>query len=154
MMRYLEAPQRIVVLGKDPALFLAGGITGCPNWQADVCRRLTMISVLVMNPRRARWDMAGGEEAATEQIQWENSFLRLAGAILFWFPKETLCPIVLYELGAWSMTQKRLFVGTHPEYARRLDVVTQTRLARPDVQVVHDLVTLCEQVKAWVSETR
>ena len=35
--------------------------------------------------------------------------LRDVHAISFWFPKETICPIVLYELGAWSMTNKTYF---------------------------------------------
>jgi len=86
-------------------------------------------------------------ENAEEQIRWEFHRLRMIKNILFWFPKETLCPITLYELGAavqhfW----KTLFVGTHPEYQRRLDVETQLSLLRPEVRVVSSLEQLAEQV--------
>jgi hypothetical protein len=37
---------------------------------------------------------------------------------MFWFPCETLCPITLYELGAWTVlapqTGTKLFVGACP----------------------------------------
>src|SRR5262249_54129317 len=89
--------------------------------------------------------------AAEEQIRWEFEHLRKADAILFWFPGETLCPIALYELGAWSMTDKPLFVGTHPAYARRQDVLIQTRLARPDVPVTESLADLAALALSWWS---
>jgi hypothetical protein len=47
------------------------------------------------------------------------------------------------------MSQKPLFVGTHPDYQRRLDVEIQTRLARPEVWVVDALDDLVGQVRAW-----
>lgn len=72
--------------------------------------------------------------------------LRDADAILFWFPCETLCPITLYELGAWSMSDKPLFVGVHPAYQRRQDVEIQTRLARPDVAVTDLLAALVASI--------
>ena len=75
--------------------------------------------------------------------------LRVADAILFWFPQETLCPIVLYELGAWSMSGKTIFVGVHPAYSRRQDVEIQTGLVRPEVNVVYSLEELAAQVMSW-----
>jgi len=58
-----------------------------------------------------------------------------------------LCPITLYELGTWLMTDKPLFVGVHPAYARRLDVEIQTRLVRPEVKIVYSLAALAELIK-------
>lgn len=90
---------------------------------------------------------------ADAQIRWEHHHLNTASAILFWFPCETLCPIVLYELGAWSYRNiKPLFVGTHPDYQRRQDVVIQTHLVRPEITVVFSLDDLAEQVIAWSRE--
>jgi hypothetical protein len=91
-------------------------------------------------------------EAAPQQIAWEHHHLRLVDAILFWFPRETLCPIALYELGAWSMTSKPLFLGVHPDYPRRQDIEVQTQLARPDVLVVYSLVDLADQVRGWLRQ--
>lgn len=39
----------------------------------------------------------------------------------------------LFLAGGWSRSDRRLFVGAHPSYARRRDIEIQTRLVRPDV---------------------
>lgn len=143
-MLYIESPE--VYRGQRKSLFLAGGITGCPDWQEQMKERLKDVDVVLLNPRRKNFPI-NDPTAAKAQIKWEHEHLRKASAILIWFPWETLCPIVLYELGAWSMTRKRLFVGVHPDYERKRDVKIQTRLARPDVEIVYNLGSLADQVK-------
>ena len=135
--------------GHGPSLFLAGGITGCANWQDKVVSGLSDQVVTLLNPRRADFP-SGDPTAARAQIAWEHRALRQASAILLWFPSESLCPIALYELGAWSMTSKPLFVGTHRGNARRTDVIIQTSLACPDVVVADDLDELIGQARAWL----
>lgn len=142
-MRYIEAPNTYE--GLEKSMFLAGGITDCPEWQAEVVGMLSDTNLVLYNPRRKNFPIHD-PSASEAQIKWEHDYLRRATAILFWFPCETLCPIVLYELGAWSMTTKRLFVGVHPQYQRRRDVVIQTRLARPEVSIVYSIQDLVEQV--------
>lgn len=129
-----------------PCLFLAGGISGCPAWQAPLASQLShaLACWTLLDPRRELPPEAEAEIAA--QIEWEHRHLRRAEAVLFWFPAETLCPITLYELGAMSMTDKKLFVGVHPGYQRRNDVLHQTRLVRPEVNVVGDLDALAAEV--------
>ena len=144
----VEAPTDY--LGHEATLFLAGGITGCPRWQAEVIRQLADLSLVLLNPCRANFRGATEVEAKA-QIEWEFRHLRKATACLFWFPCETLCPIALFELGAWSMTRKPLFVGTHLAYQRRFDVIIQMQLVRPEITVVDDLAKLVEQVKHWAS---
>ena len=138
-MRYIEAPN---TTGPDVAMkvFLAGGITGCPDWQSDVVRYLEDVDVTVFNPRREDFPI-GDPNAAMDQIKWEHDHLRKADAILFWFPCETLCPIVLYELGAWSMTTKPLIIGCHPDYKRIQDVNIQTMLASHAPWFIVDSIT-------------
>jgi hypothetical protein len=88
--------------------------------------------------------------AARTQIEWEYRHLRRATAVLFWFPPETLCPIALYELGGRALVREQpLFVGTHPGYARRLDVEVQLKLARPEVVVASDTAVLAQNVRDW-----
>src|SRR5262249_8534497 len=127
-MRVVMAPEEWT--GQQRSLFLAGGISGCGGWQSRVGGLRAAPGLAPLNPRRANstWH---DPNAAEEQIRWEFRHLRKASGVLFWFPCETLCPIALYELGAWSMTDKPLFVGAHPEYARRLDLLIQTGLVRP-----------------------
>ncbi len=94
----------------------------------------------------------GDKEEGLRQIKWEAEHLDKAACIIFWFPKETICPIVLFELGSWSMTDKPIFVGIHPDYSRRFDVETQLEIRRPDVSTVYDLDTLADQLRAWGPE--
>ena len=154
-MRYIESPTvyepDLTTLVPESELynklFLAGGITGCPDWQADVVKLLENTDVILFNPRRKDFPIHD-PLAAEAQIKWEHDHLRKANAILFWFPKETLCPIVLYELGAWSMTAKPIFVGMHPYYQRRHDVEIQTKLVRRGnkVDIMYSIDDLVDQV--------
>ena len=143
---YVECPRRLAEI--QNGLFLAGGISGCPDWQAEMVELLRETNYTLLNPRRKDFSV-GDPAAAKAQILWEYEHLRKAEKILFWFSPETLNPIVLYELGAWSMTEKPLFVGVHPEYQRRQDVEIQTALARPDVSIVYSLAELAWQIKMY-----
>lgn len=125
-------------------LFLAGGISNCPDWQSAVVSLLQQFDMTVLNPRRPGHLVS---EEAENQIVWEWEAFKRTRTVLFWFPEETLCPITLFELGTFMPTNMPLFIGTHPNYSRRLDVVTQVRLARPDL-VVHD--NLMDTVNAAV----
>ena len=149
-MLYIEAIEEFNTEDTDlPYLFLGGGISSCPNWQKTIKGRLSDEDIALVNPRRDNFPI-DDPTASEEQIKWEHDALRACDAILFWFPRETLCPITLYELGAWTMTGKSLFVGTDPEYKRRLDVIIQTKLERPDIEVVDNLDDLVEQVNWWI----
>lgn len=147
-MLYVESPTKLFDLALGASIFLAGGITGCPNWQMEIVELLKGTRLTLLNPRRESFPIHD-PGAAREQITWEHNHLRRASAILFWFPHETICPIVLYELGAWSMTDKPIFVGVHPDYKRRPDVEIQTQLARPDVGVVYSLEDLASLVVGY-----
>lgn len=129
-MRVIEAPNQYPEYAN---IFLGGGITNCPDWQKEVIQWLSGYDGIILNPRRT------GEftdDIATEQIKWEYKALRSVETLFFWFPEETLCPIALLELGVFTQRpQTQLIVGTHPNYARRLDVITQLELARPEVKV-------------------
>lgn len=150
-MHYIEALQ--TYNGNEASLFLAGGITGCPNWQKEMIEKLKDLPLVLFNPRRASFPIED-KDTARAQIEWEHIHLRKATAIAFWFPCETLNPIVLYELGAWSMTNKPLFVGVHPDYQRVQDVSIQTALARPDVPIVTGLEALAQEIVSWVNQAK
>lgn len=137
------------------SLFLAGGITNCLPWQDDfinIMKALPSIPVgfTLINPRRVDFDSADPRQTA-DQIFWEHSHLQHADAISFWFPKESLCPISLFELGsAIKNPYKPIFVGCHPEYARRFDVEHQLSIVRPEVNVVDSLKLLAQEVHKYM----
>lgn len=143
---YVESPHEWT--GYGDSIFLAGGITGCPDWQGELYGMLWGIDPLVViNPRRRDFPI-DDPEAADFQIKWEFRHLRRVDRIAFWFPKENRagCPITLYELGAWSMTDKPLVVGVEPGYEREADVRIQTELVRPEIAIVHTLEDLAKGI--------
>ena len=127
----VQAP---ATLPKRANVFLAGGIMNADNWQPKALAMLHDTPTVVLNPRRAEPFHGNMQQ---EQVEWEHHALRRSDAIIFWFPPETLCPITLFELGVWSQSRVPIYVGTHPDYQRRLDVQIQLGLSRPEV-FVHD----------------
>lgn len=144
-MIYIEAVEEFE--GEGKSLFLGGGITNCPDWQQDMIYMINddNLDAIIFNPRRKNFPI-DDPNASEEQITWEHKMMRKASAICFWFPCETLCPIVLYELGAWSMTDKPLFVGVHPKYERMRDVIIQTKLVRPEIEIMFSVTQLYKQI--------
>jgi hypothetical protein len=137
MVQLIVAPNEERAKHKNK-LFLAGGITNCPDWQNEVIKQLGNTPITVYNPRRPYFDVTKKDESVV-QITWEYHKLQEATELLFWFPKETLCPIVLFELGAHLRTDRLLLIGMHPEYQRRQDVEIQSQLARPAREISYDL---------------
>ena len=175
---YVEAPHIIGSSARPgPLVFLAGGITGCPDWQTVARTELERHDgtgkphwpCTLLNPRRANFPM-DDPTAAPEQIAWEFEALRDADIVLFWFCKETVQPIALFELGATmerhyyednedesdTPPEKRwrgdkLVIGVEPGYPREPDVRLQTALRRGVRQVIHrTLEATLEEVKAWI----
>lgn len=123
----------VATIAENTKLFLGGGITNCPDWQQEIIDALKDYNHLtIYNPRRPNFSPADEEP----QICWEYDKLAKANVIIFWFPKETVCPITLYELGKWgNATDTKIIIGMHPDYPRKNDVIIQTSLARPSLDV-------------------
>jgi len=150
---YIECPEEYE--GKRPIVFMAGGISGCSDWQTTVKHLIhkQCPGLVPLNPRRLNFDVHQ-KNVHHEQIQWEFDALRKSAVIIFWFPKETLCPITLYELGTWSVLHKThgsdIIVGTDPKYARAMDVKTQlSLLTESDFPIAHSLQDLVNSLQKW-----
>jgi len=143
-MNYIEAP--VEYFGSQPAVFLAGGISDCENWQSQVVSGLQPVDAAVLNPRRASFP-ASNTPAHQQQIEWEFRHLRRANLIAFWFPPQTLCPIALFELGVCCASQTPLIVGADPNYRRRFDLEVQLELHRPQVTVTRTLTDLIDEIQ-------
>lgn len=143
----IEAVNEIYSLENNGNLkvFLAGGISNCPDWQSILIDDIKDIAHLtIYNPRRKNFPI-GDPNAAEEQITWEFNHLRDADIVIFWFSRGSLNPIVLYELGMWGNSNNRLvIVGIDSQYERKQDVVIQTQLARPDVVLADSLEEISE----------
>lgn len=134
--RYIEAPDTLFK-GEPaaPSIFLAGGITGCPDWQARVREMLRFSPVTILNPRRADFDMTN-DDLTEQQVSWEYKHLHQADVKMFWFPGEQIQPIALFELGSAigesrlmtsgsAAPPQNLVIGAHPYYPRRKDIQLQ-----------------------------
>lgn len=129
------------------SVFLAGGITNCPDWQADAINLFPSWTVLY-NPRRPNFPIHD-PTAAAGQVAWEFEHLAKADVVLFWFAGgESVQPIVLFELGSHARSDKPIVVGCDPTYLRRQDVVLQLGHLRPNIHV-HD--TLADTAAAAVA---
>lgn len=155
MIRYVESPSTIRFDPVFPRVFLAGGITGCPDWQSRMVKLLeeTGVDMVVFNPRRENFPIED-PNAARDQIAWEYKHFRMSSCIVFWFSSGTVQPIVMFELGSWSMFDAlrpghvKLVIGVDPSYPRMRDVMIQMELLHPGV-VIHFYL---EQVARSVAE--
>jgi hypothetical protein len=129
-------------------IFIAGGISNCPDWQSYMIKLLQtgQVNLDIFNPRRDEFDFSSEKESEF-QIEWEYEHLNICTYIMYWFPKESICPIVLYELGRYIMDgSKHIFIGVEPGYPRAYDVYKQIKLTRPDIVIVDTLEKLAEQI--------
>lgn len=142
-----------IVNNLSPSIFLAGGITNCPDWQQQAIEYFKQIEAYdftLYNPRRENFPI-NDPNASEQQIVWEFNHLRDADVIIYWFAPGSLNPIVLYELGMWgNSSDKPIFIGCDPEYSRIQDVVIQTKLARPEQFIYSDLSEMCNDVMKYI----
>ena len=130
--------------GENIKVFLAGGITNCPEWQNELISKFEKITpknicLDLYNPRRKNFPI-NNPNASEEQIEWEYNKMKEADIILFWFSGGSLNPIVLYELGMWGNSRTTpIVIGIDNAYIRNQDVILQTKLARLEVKIVHNL---------------
>ena len=143
-MKYIEAPD--IYNWEEKSLFLAWGISNCPDWQEEYINYFKDTSLVLLNPRRTNFNVAD-KSVEIEQITWEHEHLERSDIISFWFWKETICPIVLFELWKYASSTKDICVWVHPEYQRKSDVIIQLGLIRPEVKVVSTLENLAREVK-------
>jgi hypothetical protein len=135
------------------SVFLAGGITNCPDWQAEIVRKLSAADLTVVNPRRISFPI-DDPDAAQAQIEWEYYWLRGTDIVSVWFSAGSLNPIVLFELGSALERCEHLIVGCDPQYERRQDVRLQTYLRRPELDIVYSLDDLAKAITrkaAWLA---
>lgn len=150
-MKFVECPAVLSrVMPGETVVFMAGGITGCTDWQNKVKRWVTRDKytrgnpgVVMINPRRYDFDV-NDPTASQKQIEWEFMHLNMATDIYFWFPKKGKCMITLFELG-WALGEgKNVCVGVEPGYLREEDVRLQVGLRRPWLEIHSSLESLYE----------
>lgn len=146
--RYVEAPEEYQPVPGERSVFLAGGITHCPNWQAEALDLIhdRQPEAVVINPRRAVFDPGASE---TLQVEWEHHHLQLADVVLFWFPAAASDqPIALFELGAALHRGATVVIGAEQTWHRYTNLAAQVRLAGRDIEIHRDLAALARAAVA------
>lgn len=142
-MEYVECPNK--ALSNKVSLFLGGGISGCRDWQKNVISNLYLLDIILYNPKRAHFNIEDST-LTKEQIIWEEEMIKKSDVVSFYFCRETICPITLYELGTCNMTSKPLIIGMDTDYQRRIDVEIQTNLKRPDAVIAYGTQTFTKKI--------
>lgn len=140
-MKVITAPTEYKLQDGEISVFLAGGITNCPNWQNDIINRLDKFCsnrLVVFNPRRDNFPI-NDNNAAYQQIEWEFNALEKADIFSMYFSGGVSDqPICMYELGRNIVRmqmrypcdwQKRIIISVEDDYKRKQDVLIQTDLA-------------------------
>ncbi len=142
-MKVITAPDNYELQKDEISVFLAGGITNCPQWQNDIIKRLEeeyydTYKLVVFNPRRENFPIHD-KSASYRQIEWEFENLEKADIFSMYFCSGISDqPICMYELGRniakmqmrfpidWN---KRIIVSVEDGYKRKQDVLIQTQLS-------------------------
>lgn len=142
MSRVITAPSMASAI--YPSVFLAGGITNCPDWQSEVINALDCERIALFNPRREKFNITDPDSVFV-QIAWEYDRLESMDIFSMYFcGGESDQPICMYELGRNivrmqnrfpSDWQKRIIVSIEDGYKRAKDVVIQMQLCAPTVGV-------------------
>lgn len=143
--------------------FLAGGITKCPDWQAEVIKEIMRLdeedranndtiakdyTLVLFNPRRENFPI-NDPTAARNQIQWEFDALETTDIFSMYFcESESDQPICMYELGR-NMSEisalheeeitRYMCLSVENGYSRKQDVEIQTELALHFCDEIYDM---------------
>lgn len=135
MIREIQAPDKPGPSSPSCRVFLAGGITGCRNWQQEVIDHLKYYEqiygnfgeVQVFNPRRDNFDVED-PSVTIEQIRWEHEWLKKCDIFsVFFEASKSVQPISLYELGKHANGFNAV-ITVEKGYLREEDVLIQTAL--------------------------
>jgi len=138
-MEIFTAPEKIET--ELPTVFLAGGITNCPDWQQKIINFLSEEDIAVINPRRKDFPI-NDPSASQEQIEWEFHALNNCDVFSMWFTSgESDQPICMYELGRHLALRPygSIAIGVQEGYKRKQDVYIQTKLINPYITITNDL---------------
>lgn len=142
-MRVVAAPDAYFIRNDEITCFLAGGITGCPNWQQEVIDYISSYPeeytkyLVILNPRRENFPI-DDPDAADLQIEWEFKGLEHCDIFSMYFcnaPSDQ--PICMYELGRNVVRMEEKFKDDHirtivtvePGYRKEKDVSKQLILS-------------------------
>ena len=143
-MLVVTAPHLYIPRHDEITVFLAGGISGCRDWQKETIEHLYRFvgrddnQVVVYNPRQENFDVSD-PSAASDQITWEYQYLDKVDIFSMYFVGgNQVQPICMYELGRYTNPYDQQVISVETDYIRKNDVIIQVALATRGLTTVHD----------------
>ncbi len=141
-MKVVIAPEYYALKSDDVAVFLAGGITNCEDWQNKVIDCLKRYPakdtehLVIFNPRRSEWPSNGDTDEIRRQIHWEAEYIRKCDIFSMYFTntKDSDQPICFYELGRYTQNGRDI-ISYQEGFKRALDVDIQMEILAPGMKV-------------------
>lgn len=141
----VTAPHLYIPRHDEITVFLAGGISGCRDWQKETIEHLYRFvgrddnQVVVYNPRQEKFDI-NNPHAASDQITWEYQYLNQVDIFSMYFVGgNQVQPICMYELGHYTKPYgDPQVISVETDYIRKNDVIIQVALATRGFTTVHD----------------
>lgn len=151
----ITAPHLYIPKHDDITVFLAGGITGCRDWQKEVIDHLYKFvgrndnQVVVYNPRQENFNI-NNPHAADDQITWEYQYLNQVNIFSMYFVGgDQIQPICMYELGRYIKAYDDYqVISTEKDYIRKFDVACQVALTTKGLTAVNTDATPYTHAKA------
>lgn len=150
----ITAPHLYIPKYDDVTVFLAGGITGCRDWQKETIEHLRKFvgrddtQVVVYNPRQENFDI-NNSAATIDQITWEYQYLNQVDIFSMYFVGgNQIQPICMYELGRYIKPyEEDQVISVETNYIRKIDVINQVALTTRGITTVHDGATPYDHAK-------
>ena len=140
----ITAPHLYIPKYDDVTVFLAGGITGCRDWQKETIEHLRKFvgrddtQVVVYNPRQENFDV-NNLAATIDQITWEYQYLNQVDIFSMYFVGgDQIQPICMYELGRYIKPyEEEQVISVEKNYIRKNDVACQVALTTRGITEVN-----------------
>lgn len=141
-MKVITAPEYYALKSDDVAVFLAGGITNCEDWQSEVISYLASLPakdtehLVIFNPRRTKWPKNGDTDEIRRQIHWEADYISKSNIFSMYFTntKDSDQPICFYELGRYTQNSRNI-ISYQEGFKRALDVDIQMEILNSGIMV-------------------
>ncbi len=140
-MKVVTVPEYYALKNDDIAVFLAGGITNCEDWQKEVIEYFKSLPeektnhLVIFNPRRDKWPKNSDVEEVRRQINWEADYINKSNIFSMYFTNTDKSdqPICFYELGRYARGND--VISYQEGFKRALDVDFQMEILCPTMRI-------------------
>jgi hypothetical protein len=144
-MIHSKYPEELPNVNISNSIFLAGE-THMSGWQTYVIDELFGTDLIIFDPRVIV------ESNIEGQIDWERKRIEYSNIILFWFAQNSVNPTMFFEFcDVLAKGVKKVFVGCHPLYSYKNEVMIHAKHISPKLYVYNRLDEMVINIKEFVT---